>query len=48
MEKRRAGLDAGLRLWIILDQYNQDSIGRSFHLEPSRRSARSAKRSLCP
>src|SRR6266576_1250374 len=23
MEKRRAGLDATLRLWIILDEYNQ-------------------------
>lgn len=34
MEKRRAGLDAALRLWIILDEYNQDSIARSFYLEP--------------
>jgi hypothetical protein len=34
MEKRRAGLDATLRLWIILDEYNQDTIGRSFYLEP--------------
>ncbi|MDH2347342.1 hypothetical protein [Bradyrhizobium sp. SSUT77] len=34
MEKRRAGLDVGLRLWIILDEYNQDTIGRSFYLEP--------------
>jgi hypothetical protein len=34
MEKRRAGLDATLRLWIILDEYNQDSVGRSFYLEP--------------
>jgi hypothetical protein len=34
MEKRRAGLDATLRLWIILDQYNQDTIGQSFYLEP--------------
>ena len=33
-EKRRAGLDAGLRLWIILDEYNQDTIGQSFYLEP--------------
>jgi hypothetical protein len=22
------------RLWIILDEYNQDVIGRSFYLEP--------------
>lgn len=33
MEKRRAGLDAALRLWIILDEYNQDTIGQSFYLE---------------
>ena len=34
MEKRRAGLDAGIRLWIVLDEYNQDVVGRSFYLEP--------------
>ena len=34
IEKRRAGLDSALRLWIILDEYNQDIIGRSFYLEP--------------
>jgi hypothetical protein len=34
IEKRRAGLDATLRLWIILDEYNQDTIGESFYLEP--------------
>jgi hypothetical protein len=34
MEKRRAGLDAALRLWIIFDEYNSDIIGRSFYLEP--------------
>jgi hypothetical protein len=34
MEKRRAGLDVTLRLWIILDEYNQDTIGQSFYLEP--------------
>jgi hypothetical protein len=34
MEKRRAGLDAGLRLWIILDEYNQDVINQSFYLQP--------------
>lgn len=32
-EKRRAGLDVDLRLWIILDEYNTDVIGRSFYLE---------------
>ena len=34
MEKRRAGLDGTVRLWIVLDEYNQDMIGRSFYLEP--------------
>lgn len=34
MEKRRAGLDATLRLWIVLDDYNTDIIGQSFYLEP--------------
>ena len=34
MEKRRAGLDGSIRLWIVFDEYNQDAIGRSFYLEP--------------
>jgi hypothetical protein len=34
MEKRRAGLDATLRLWIILDEYDQDTVDGSFYLEP--------------
>jgi hypothetical protein len=34
LEKRRAGLDSARRLWIILDEYNTDIIGRSFHLRP--------------
>lgn len=34
MEKHRAGLDKTIRLWIILDEYNQDVISRSFYLEP--------------
>lgn len=34
IEKRRAGLDADLRLWIILDEYNADIVGQSFYLEP--------------
>jgi hypothetical protein len=33
-EKRRAGLDGSMRLWIMLDEYNQDIIGQSFYLEP--------------
>lgn len=34
IEKRRAGLSVDIRLWIILDEYNLDVIGSSFHLEP--------------
>ncbi|MBO9101758.1 MULTISPECIES: hypothetical protein [unclassified Rhizobium] len=34
IEKRRAGLDVDLRLWIILDEFYSDIIGRSFYLEP--------------
>lgn len=34
IEKRRAGLDADRRLWIILDEFNSDRIGTSFYLEP--------------
>ncbi|NSY91441.1 hypothetical protein G6L58_13400 [Agrobacterium tumefaciens] len=34
IEKRRAGLDADMRLWIILDEYNSDIIGHSSYLEP--------------
>ena len=33
-EKRRAGLARTVRLWIVLDEYNQDVIGRSYYLEP--------------
>jgi hypothetical protein len=33
-EKRRGGLDGNVRLWVVLDEYNQDVIGRSFYLEP--------------
>ncbi|KEC69670.1 hypothetical protein RLPCCGM1_p1702 [Rhizobium leguminosarum bv. phaseoli CCGM1] len=33
IEKRRAGLDADRRLWIIFDEFNTD-IGNSFYLEP--------------
>jgi len=34
IEKRRAGLDVDLRLWIFLEEFNSDVIGRSFYLEP--------------
>lgn len=31
-EKRRAGLNPDLRLWIILDEANIDVVGRSYYL----------------
>ncbi len=34
IEKRRAGLDSELRLWIVFDDYNTDIVGLSYHLEP--------------
>jgi len=34
IEKRRAGLDQDLRLWIILDEFNTVIVGHSFYLEP--------------
>lgn len=34
IEKRRAGLDAGIRVWILFDEYNTDLVGHSFYLEP--------------
>lgn len=34
IEKRRAGLDPTPRLWLILDEFNMDVVGRSFYLEP--------------
>jgi hypothetical protein len=34
IEKRRAGLEVDLRLWIILDEFNEDIIGESYHLLP--------------
>jgi hypothetical protein len=48
MEKRRAGLDASLRLWIILDEYNQDRIGQSFYLEPESPLGRFSKAFFLP
>lgn len=32
VEKRRAGLDPDMRLWIILDEANMDVLGRSYYL----------------
>lgn len=37
IEKRRAGLDLRLPLWIITDEANVDLPGRSFYFEPAGR-----------
>ncbi len=34
MERRRAGLEPDLPLWIILDEHNRDCVELSFYLEP--------------
>ena len=33
-EKRRGGLSVDQRLWLILDEFNEDVVGESFHLIP--------------
>jgi len=37
IEKRRAGLDPDMRLWLVLDEFNTDTdiVGQSFYLEPT-------------
>ncbi|TDR93825.1 hypothetical protein [Enterovirga rhinocerotis] len=35
IEKQRGGLDRDARLWLILDEYNEDVVGRSYYLEPT-------------
>jgi hypothetical protein len=36
LEKRRAGLDDDIRLWIVIEEINEDIIGKSFYLEPEK------------
>jgi hypothetical protein len=48
IEKRRAGLDAAIPLWIILDEYNQDVIDKSFYLEPEPPMGRFSKAFFLP
>jgi hypothetical protein len=36
IEKKRAGLDANRRLWLILYEYNYDSVADSSYLEPNK------------
>jgi hypothetical protein len=34
IEKRRAGLDGGVALWVIVDEHNVDVFEDSFYIEP--------------
>jgi hypothetical protein len=34
IEKRRAGLDVSLQLWVIVDEHNVDVFEQSFYIEP--------------
>jgi hypothetical protein len=34
IERRRAGLDTGIGLWVILDEHNVDVFEHSFYIEP--------------
>jgi len=47
-EKRRAGLDVDLRVWLILDEYNTDIIGQSYYLEPEPPMGRFSKAFFLP
>lgn len=47
-EKRRAGLETDLRLWIIFDEYNTDVVGESFYLEPEEPIGRFSKAFFLP
>ena len=35
IEKKRAGLDSQLRLWVVCLEHNNDAYERSYYLEPS-------------
>lgn len=34
IEKKRAGLDISLRLWVVTQEYNMDIVERSYYFEP--------------
>ena len=34
IERRRAGLDGGMPLWVIVDEHNVDVFEQSFFIEP--------------
>jgi len=48
IEKRRAGLDHDLRLWIVLDECNEEEFPGSYYLEPDPPLGRFSKRYFLP
>jgi len=48
IEKRRAGLDVDVRLWLVLDDYNLDAVGASYYLEPNSKKGTLSKKFLEP
>lgn len=40
LERARAGLEADLRLWVMVDEYNHDILETSFYLDPNGRIGR--------
>ncbi len=45
-ERRRAGLDNELPLWIILDEHNRDTVEYSYYLDPEARRGAFSERFL--
>ncbi len=37
IERRRAGLEDGKLLWVVLDEYNYDVVGHSYYFDPNAR-----------
>jgi hypothetical protein len=37
IEKRRGGLQEFKQLWVVIDEYNHDILGKSFYFEPSQK-----------
>ncbi len=47
-EKRRAGLERDIQLWVVLDEYNYDLVGASWYLEPEPPLGRFSKAFFAP
>lgn len=47
-ERRRAGLERDIQLWVVLDEYNYDLVGASWYLEPEPPLGRFSKAFFAP